>query len=122
MGVYYLIIPDSNVNVVCCEYNHWLGQNSKKIMPYNESHIWKNNGFWGASLLALDELLNEKGFILIAVESSGTNAFYVKKKFKDLFKTLSPKTSWRSVGRFDDKKSAERIKKNVSKSIFFELK
>jgi len=111
-----------NVNVVCCEYNHWLGQNNKKIMPYNENHIWKNNGYWGASLLALNELLNNKGFILIAVESSGTNAFYVKKKFENLFKTLSPKTSWRSVGRFDDVNSAERIKKNVSKSNFFELK
>ena len=110
------------VNVICCEYNHWLGKNNKKVMPYNENHVWKNNGFWGASLLAIDELMNQKGFILIAVESSGTNAFYVKKKFQHLFTTLSPEKSWRSVGRFDDKDSAERIKENVSKSNFFELK
>jgi hypothetical protein len=111
-----------NVNVICCEYNHWLGNNNKKIMPYNEKHVWKNNGYWGASLLALDELLNDKGFTLVAVDSSGTNAFYVKKKFNTLFKILSPKNSWRSVGRFDDQTSVFKIKENVSKSNFFELK
>lgn len=121
----YWVLKNMNlekVNVICCEYNHWLGKNNKKVMPYNENHVWKNNGFWGASLLAIDELMNQKGFILIAVESSGTNAFYVKKKFQHLFTTLSPEKSWRSVGRFDDKDSAERIKENVSKSNFFELK
>ena len=87
-----------------------------------KKHIWKNNGYWGASLLALDELLNDKGFILIAVDSSGTNAFYVKKKFKNLFKILSPITSWRTVGRFDDQTSVLKIKENISKSNFIELK
>ena len=116
----YWVLKNMNlekVNVICCEYNHWLGKNNKKVMPYNENHVWKNNGFWGASLLAIDELMNQKGFILIAVESSGTMHFMLK-KFQHLFTTLSPDKSWRSVGRFDDKDSAERIKENVSKSNF----
>jgi hypothetical protein len=110
-----------NVNVICCEYNHWLGNNIKKIMPYNENHVWSNNGYWGASLLALDDLLLKKGFNLIAVDSSGTNAFYVKKKYSNLFKILSAKESWRSVGRFDNEISSKKIKENVSKSNFIEL-
>ena len=111
-----------NTNVVCCEYNHWLGNDNKKVMPYNANHVWKNNGYWGASLLALHELMTNKGFDLVAVESSGTNAFYVKNKYASLFKTISPITSWRSVGRFDNKNSVLNIKENISKSNFYELK
>ncbi len=111
-----------NVKVVCCEYNSWLGSNSKKVMPYNEKHVWINNGYYGASLLALDKLLTFKGFDLIAVESSGTNAFYVKKEYSHLFTILSPKLSWKPGGRFDDEISSAKIKENVSKSNFLEIK
>lgn len=110
-----------NVKVVCCEYNHWLGKDKKKVMPYNEKHVWSNNGYWGASLLALDDLMASKGFCLITVESSGTNAFYVQKNYSKFFQILSPKKSWRSVGRFDDEESASRIRENVLKSSFLEI-
>ena len=26
-----------NVKVVCCEYNHWLGNNAKLTVPYDEN-------------------------------------------------------------------------------------
>ena len=80
-----------NVKVVCCEYNHWLGKDKKKVMPYNEKHVWSNNGYWGASLLALDDLMASKGFCLIAVDSSGTNAFYVQKIILNFFKFFRQK-------------------------------
>ena len=96
----------SNVSVVCCEYNHWLGRDKKITIPYNEDFISLDDGIWGASLLLLTELLNSKGFSLIAVESSGTNAFFVKTKYTSAFKILSPYTSFKSIGRFfnEDKK------------------
>ena len=72
--------------------------------------------------VALDKLLTSKGFDLIAVESSGTNAFYVKKEYSHLFTILSPKLSWKPGGRFDDEISSAKIKENVSKSNFLEIK
>ena len=71
----------------------------KKVMPYNSEHQVENDGDLGTSLLAMHELLESKGFNLIAVDSSGTNAFFVKKEFASYFEILSPVKSWRSVDR-----------------------
>ena len=113
----------SNVSVVCCEYNHWLGRDKKITIPYNEDFISLDDGIWGASLLLLTELLNSKGFSLIAVESSGTNAFFVKTKYASAFKILSPYTSFKSIGRFfnEDKKKEifANIKKNSNLLTYF---
>ena len=89
----------NRINVICCEYNHWVGNNVIKVMPYNSKHEFKNNVYFGASLLAMHDLLETKGFNLVAVDSSGTNAFFVKKKFAKYFEILSPVKSWRSVDR-----------------------
>ena len=111
----------SRINVICCEYNHWLGNNTKKTIPYNSDHQFKNNGFWGASLLALHDLLDSKGFSLIAVESSGTNAFFVKKEFSRYFEILSPTKSWRSVGRFESEEGEKQIRQNLKNFKFIEV-
>ena len=89
----------TNINCVCLEYNHWLGSDVKKTIPYNKEHNFIDNGFFGASLIAYDELMNKKNFKLIAIDSSGTNAFFVKSKFSYLFKVLDPIKSFKSVGR-----------------------
>ena len=110
-----------NINVICCEYNHWLGNNIKKTIPYNPEHEFKNDGYFGASLLAIDDLLNSKGFCLVAVESAGTNAFYVRKKFSKYFEILSPINSWRSVGRFETETDVNNIKNKIENSNFVEV-
>ena len=109
------------INVICCEYNHWIGNNVKKVMPYDSDHQFKNNVYFGASLLALHELLVSKGFNLIAVDSSGTNAFFVKKEFASYFEILSPIKSWRSVARFESQKQAKEMKESVKKFKFVEF-
>ena len=98
------------INVICCEYNHWLGNNIKKTIPYNSEHQFVNSGYFGASLLALHDLLDSKGFNLVAVESAGTNAFFVKKEFSRYFEILSPIKSWRSVGRFENERTNRKFK------------
>tara|TARA_B100001250_G_C19793512_1_gene787678 strand:- start:952 stop:1746 length:795 start_codon:yes stop_codon:yes gene_type:complete len=103
----------SNINVLCCEYNHWLGKDQKLTIAYNENFKFMDNGIWGASLLALTDLLNSKGFSLIAVESSGTNAFYVNNKLSKNFEILSPLKSFKSVGRFYNEKSKKNIFNNI---------
>ncbi len=103
----------SNINVLCCEYNHWLGKDHKLTIAYDENFKFKDDGIWGASLLALNDLLNSKGFSLIAVESSGTNAFYINNKLAKNFEILSPLNSFKSVGRFYNEESKKKIFDNV---------
>ena len=107
----------SNVNVLCCEYNHWLGNNDKLTVPYDENFKFIDNGIWGASLLALNNLLDSKGFSLIAVESSGTNAFFINNKLAKNFEILSPLKSFKSVGRFYNDESKKKIFNNIKKNF-----
>ena len=54
----YWVLKELNtekINVLCCEYNHYLGNNEKKTIPYNPDHQWENNGCFGASLNAISE-------------------------------------------------------------------
>ena len=120
----YWILDSLNlnkINVICCEYNHWLGKNVKKTMPYQPNHNFKNNGYYGASLLAISNLLNKKGFDLIAVESSGTNAFFVNKKFSSNFNRLSVAESWKPGGRFDSEKKKREIIYNLKNFKFLNV-
>ena len=111
----------TNINVICCEYNHYLGNNVKKTIPYNPNHKFNNDGCHGASLKAFSELLDFKGFNLIAVESSGTNAFFVKKKFSHYFEVLSDSKSWKSVDRNNSPERINYIKNSIKKFKFYEL-
>lgn len=85
-----------NIKCICLEYNHWIGKNVKKSVPYNENFEFVDNGFFGASLLAFHDMLKLKNFDLIAVESSGTNAFFINKRFSHLFEILDPIKSFKS--------------------------
>tara|TARA_B100001250_G_scaffold413151_1_gene446353 strand:- start:1713 stop:2594 length:882 start_codon:yes stop_codon:yes gene_type:complete len=106
----------SKINVLCCEYNHWLGKDQKLTIAYDENYKFTDNGIWGTSLLALTDLLNSKGFSLIAVESSGTNAFFIKNQLANNFEILSPINSYRSVGRFYSEQKKINIFENVKKN------
>jgi|TARA_B100000780_G_C21084713_1_gene436956 hypothetical protein len=106
----------TNIKVICCEYNHWLGPEKKLSLKYDPNFIFTDNGIWGASLLALTELLKERGFSLVALDSSGTNAFFVNKKYIDLFEVLSPVKNFISVGRFYNDEKKKKIYKEVKTS------
>ena len=86
----------SNFKCICLEYNHWIGKEEKKSIPYDENFQFQDNGFFGASLLAFHDLLKEKKFDLIAVDSSGTNAFFVNNKYSKYFEILDPVKSFKS--------------------------
>ena len=111
----------TNINCVCLEYNHWLGPDVKKTIPYNEEHNFIDNGFFGASLIAYDELMNKKNFKLIGIDSSGTNAFFVKSKFSYLFKVLDPIKSFKSVGRLYSEQQKKKIFKNIQNFNFIDV-
>lgn len=108
----------NDISVICCEYNHWFGIDKKISIKYDSHFNFIDNGIWGASLLAINDILNSKKFHLIAVESSGTNAFFIHEKYKKNFEIISPKGSYQSVGRFYSKTRKEEIFSNVSSSKF----
>ena len=69
----------------------------------------------------MTNLLEAKGFCLIAVESSGTNAFYVKKKFAEKFEVLSSTKSWKSADRNNSEEQIKYIKNSVKNFEFLNL-
>ena len=78
-------------------------------IAYDENFEFLDNGIWGASLAALVDLLKKKNFSLIAVESSGTNAFFVKNDLAKNFEVLTPEKSFKSVGRFYDQNKKKKF-------------
>jgi hypothetical protein len=70
--------------VVVVEYNASLGADAKLAIPYERDFCrwnskWHPAGwYYGASLSAWVELAKSKGYELIACESTGVNAFFVR--------------------------------------------
>jgi hypothetical protein len=106
----------SKIKVICCEYNHWLGANSSLTMKYNPNFNFVDNGIFGASLLAFTNILKEKGFSLIAIDSSGTNAFFIDDVYAKHFEVLCPQKNFVSVGRFYNEDKKREIFKNIKES------
>jgi len=71
------------------EYNSLFLPHIKWTIPYNDNHVCKYDGYWGASLGAFVELFESNGYFLVACNVSGTNAFFVKEKFRDKFLDIS---------------------------------
>jgi hypothetical protein len=64
--------------VIVIEYNATFGPRDPWIMPYNPEHRHDATAYFGASLEALARLGKELGYRLVACESVGINAFFVR--------------------------------------------
>ena len=120
----YWVLDNLNfekIKVVCLEYNNVLGNNVKKVMPYNANHEFTRNGCFGLSLCAAADLMVSKGFDLIGIDSSGVNAFFVKKEFSKHFQILSPTKSFKVSNRFYTEEQIKKQYENVKKFKFVEL-
>ena len=81
-GIDYYLLEEVSFypKLICIEYNFWYGKNVKCSVPYNENFRWKMGSLYsGASLLALNYLLNSMGYHLIALASGCVNAFFYKR-------------------------------------------
>ena len=114
-------IDVKKVNVICSEYNHWIGNNTLKVIPYNKNFTYKQDYYFGASLHSYVNLLNLKNFDLVAIDSSGTNAFYVKRNFSHQFEILSATNSYKKASRFHSKDEALKIRNYVLNCKFIDL-
>ena len=70
-----------NPRVVCLEHNPEFAPGESWIMPYNESYRWDPHGGkldYGASLTAMAELAERKGYRLVGCGLYSANGFFVR--------------------------------------------
>ncbi|HEY2620718.1 MAG TPA: hypothetical protein VGI78_25505 [Acetobacteraceae bacterium] len=79
---YHIIaaLPRLDARLVVVEYNAKFPPPHKFIMEYNsdKNFSWDGTDYHGASLAAWDELLREKGYVLVGCNITGVNAFFVR--------------------------------------------
>ena len=68
--------------LLVCEYNAVFGASRKISVPYqpdfHRTNSHHSNLYWGASLAAMTDLANKKGYSLVGTNTPSTNAFYVR--------------------------------------------
>jgi hypothetical protein len=76
-------ITGINPRVVVIEYNASMGYEKSLTVKYDQNFDrYKKHAsgfYYGASLAALTKLANSKGYILVGCDSTGVNAFFVRK-------------------------------------------
>jgi hypothetical protein len=65
--------------VVVIEYNAKIPPHESKTIAYEPTFRWDGSDYFGASLLALTKLATLKGYVLVACDRAGVNAFFVRK-------------------------------------------
>jgi len=86
--------------VMSVEYNAVYGPTRSLTIPRKQGmfdrHSYHYSGFYfGASLTALTRLANKKGYELVGCDSSGTNAFFVRKDvLKGDLKPVTPEQAY----------------------------
>ena len=104
-GMDYWILQSLNFNpkIICAEFNPWLGKVRALTIPKKKGFNYQSDMFYGASIKAFKYLLNKKGYKLVAIESSGNNAFFIKQKeFKIQFEELDIDKSFKYDPKFTD--------------------
>lgn len=96
-------ITNYHPRVVVIEYNSTIPPTESKTIPYDPNYMWDGRtNFFGASLLALKRLGEQKGYTLIGCESSGTNAFFVQQALvQERFIVKDVLTVYRPPSAFD---------------------
>ena len=84
-------------DILIMEYNSLFGPSTKISTLYNSAFIrgqqHYSNLLYGASISALTELANKKGYSLLGSNSFGNNLFFVNKKYEAQNK-ISPKEAY----------------------------
>ncbi len=65
--------------VVAIEYNSVFRPDTHFVVKYDAARVWDKTSYYGASLLALQKLGEEKGYCLVGCVFTGNNAFFVRK-------------------------------------------
>lgn len=93
----------SRIKVVVVEYNPIFGATDSVTVPrddqFDRTKAHHSNLYYGASIVAWVNLLEEKGFVFVGSNRVGNNGFFVDKQFSEKFvfdvSDLSRYTDWR---------------------------
>lgn len=87
-----------NPRIVICEYNSLWGNKLAVTVPYTptftrtEAH--SSNLYYGASIVALNDLANAKGYSLVGSNTAGNNVFFVRNDLLGNINVVTPETAW----------------------------
>lgn len=89
-----------NPDIVIIEYNSGFGPEAKVTVPYSPDfirHKYNYTGLiYGASVSALNELGEKKGYSLVAGNNAGNNLFFVRRGLcNDVVKKIDVKSAYR---------------------------
>ncbi|MAE81201.1 MAG: hypothetical protein CMB80_00590 [Flammeovirgaceae bacterium] len=73
-------ITNYHPRVVIMEYNAHIDPTISKTIPYKSDFCWDKTDYYGASLLALQKLGQQKGYVLLGTDCNGVNAFFVQQE------------------------------------------
>ena len=98
--------------IVIVEYNSTFGEKHKISIPYDESFdrskAHYSNLYWGASIEALKFLANKKGYNFFSTNSSGNNAYFIKKNIFEKLDVNLKKNIFRSKFRESRDKTGKK--------------
>jgi hypothetical protein len=87
-----------NPTIVIMEYNSIFGVDRAITIPYRASFCrtkaHSSNLYFGSSLLALCDLAEAKGYSFIGCNSSGNNAYFIRKDRMGKFKSIRPEEGY----------------------------
>jgi hypothetical protein len=89
-------LGDYQPRVVVIEYNEYHRPPARWVMAYNPDHRWDGTSYYGASLASLAALGSTLGYALIGTESTGVNAFFLRRDClgQSGFAELSPEDAY----------------------------
>ena len=119
-GIDYYLLKEINFKpkLICIEYNFWFGKDLSCAVPYKKNYsIDSLSSYVGASLKALTELANSKGYHLIALDSACVNAFFIRDDLKHNFEILNLEKSFKYPIKFDKEFIAEIKEKLLLKDL-----
>jgi hypothetical protein len=70
------------------EYNARFPASVDWSVEYSPDFVWDGSDYFGSSLKAFANLLDSYGYFLVCCSVTGTNAFFVKKEFRNLFQEV----------------------------------
>jgi hypothetical protein len=84
--------------VLVVEYNSVFGPSAPITIPYRpdfrRAHAHWSHLYWGASIAALAVIAGRKGYALVGGNSTGTNAFFVRRDVLGELPEATPEEAW----------------------------
>jgi|TARA_B100000085_G_scaffold193728_1_gene177624 hypothetical protein len=81
------ILKEYDVDILISEYNASRYPDEDAVIEYQEDFCWDKSDYFGASLLALTNLMNSHGLSLVCSCFMGVNSFFVKNELVNQYLT-----------------------------------